>query len=59
MAFERSGLHVVPAPMAYHTSPRLTLLDFVPSAGGLKSSYIFFHEVLGTVWYRLRFDLGR
>ncbi len=59
MAFERSGLRVVPAPMAYRTSPGLTLLDFLPSAGGLKDSYIFFHEVLGTVWYRIRFDMGR
>lgn len=59
MAFERAGLHVTPAPMGYRTYVRLTPLHFVPSAGGLKDSYIFFHEVLGTVWYRLRFDLGR
>ena len=59
MAFERAGLHVVPAPTAYRTSPHLTLLDFLPSASGLKDSYIFFHEVMGTVWYRLKFDLGR
>jgi len=59
MAFERAGLHVVPAPMAYRTRTRLMLLDFLPSARGLADSYIFFHEVLGTVWYRLRFDLGR
>lgn len=59
MAFERAGLRVVPAPMAYKTRPRLMLLDFLPHASGLKDSYIFFHEVLGTVWYRVRYDLGR
>lgn len=59
MAFERAGLKVVPAPMAYKTRPRLMLLDFLPHATGLKNSYIFFHEVLGTVWYRMRYDLGR
>lgn len=59
LAFERAGLHVVPAPMGYRTRARLGLLDFVPSASALVESYIFFHEVLGALWYRLKFDLGR
>ena len=59
MAFERAGLHVVPAPMGYYTSGRPLLLDLIPSAESLRDSYIFFHEVLGAVWYRLKFDLGR
>ena len=58
-AFERVGLHVVPAPMAYVTTPRLRVLDFLPSGHALNQSYIFFHEVLGMLWYRLRFDLER
>ncbi|HYH42659.1 MAG TPA: YdcF family protein [Burkholderiales bacterium] len=59
LAFERAGLHVMPAPMAYKSASTLKLLDFIPSAGGLNDSYVFFHEVLGLVWYRLKFDLGR
>lgn len=59
MAFERAGLHVIPAPMAYKTTPRLMVLDFVPAAGALMDSSIYFHEILGMVWYRLKFDLGR
>ena len=59
MAFERVGLHVVPAPLAYKTGTRLKVLDFIPSAHALGESYTFFHEVLGTLWYRLRFDVGR
>lgn len=59
LAFERAGLRVVPAPMGYHTRVRLRLLDFVPNANALAESHIFFHEVLGSVWYRLKFDLGR
>ncbi len=59
LAFERAGLQVIPAPMGYHTRVRLTALDFIPSAGAMNETYIFFHEVLGTVWYRLKFDLGR
>lgn len=58
MAFERAGLHVIPAPMAYKTYVRLSPLHFVPSAEGLKYSYIFFHEVVGTLWYRLRLHLS-
>jgi uncharacterized SAM-binding protein YcdF (DUF218 family) len=59
MAFERAGLHVIPAPMAYKTTPRLMVLDFVPAAGALGDSSTYFHEILGMVWYRLKFDLGR
>ena len=59
MAFERAGLHVIPAPTAYHTRKGVRLLDFVPSAHALGESYLFFHEVLGMVWYRLKFDLAR
>jgi len=59
MAFERSGLHVVPAPTMYKTRVRVMLLDFIPSAHAMEESYIFFHEVLGMLWYRLKFDLAR
>ena len=59
LAFERAGLHVVPAPMGYKTRTRLRPLDFIPNAYAMAESYIFFHEVLGAVWYRLKFDLGR
>ena len=59
MTFERAGLHVVPAPIAYKTGTGVKVLDFIPSAHALADSYVFFHEVLGTLWYRLRFDAGR
>lgn len=59
LSFERAGLRVIPAPTAYHTRVGLRLLDFIPSAQALGDSYFFFHEVLGTVWYRLKFDFAR
>jgi uncharacterized SAM-binding protein YcdF (DUF218 family) len=59
MAFERAGLHVIPAPTAYQTRAGMRLLDFIPSAQALGDSYYFFHEVLGMLWYRLKFDLAR
>lgn len=59
LAFERAGLSVVPAGVGYTTARGLGPLDFVPSTRALHLSYYFFHEVLGMVWYRLKFDLGR
>jgi uncharacterized SAM-binding protein YcdF (DUF218 family) len=59
LAFERAGLHVVPAPTGYTPRTSLRPLSFVPSAFAMAESYVFFHEILGTVWYRLKFDLGR
>jgi len=59
MAFERAGLHVVPAPTAYTTSSGVRVLDLMPSGRALERSYTFFHEVAGRIWYRLRFDFGR
>jgi len=54
MAFEHSGFEVVAAPTAHTTCGRLTVLDFLPDAGALLRSSLFFHEIIGTVWYRLR-----
>jgi uncharacterized SAM-binding protein YcdF (DUF218 family) len=59
MAFQNAGLRVVPAPMAYTTSTRFMLPDFFPSATGLRDSYIFFHEIAGIAWYRLKFARER
>lgn len=56
MAFQNAGLRVVPAPLGYSGSGhQLRVIDFVPSAGGLKDSSIFFHEIAGIAWYRLKF----
>lgn len=54
LAFETAGFEVIPAATSYTTRYRLTVLDFLPNAGALRDSALFFHEVIGTVWYRLR-----
>lgn len=51
--FERSGFRVIPAGTDFHGGHRLTVLDFLPSAGGLESSAIFTHEAIGLLWYWL------
>lgn len=54
LVFERAGFRVIPAPTAFTTRYRLTVLDFLPNAQALRDSALFFHEVIGTVWYRVR-----
>lgn len=58
MAFERAGFHVIAAPMGYKTNTRIMLLDFFPAAAAFTDSADFFHELLGIVWYRLKFALA-
>jgi uncharacterized SAM-binding protein YcdF (DUF218 family) len=53
-AFESAGFEVTPAPTAYTTRYNIDLLAFIPNAGALKDSQIFFHEVIGILWYRLK-----
>lgn len=52
--FEQAGFDVVPAPTAFRTAFRVTLLDFLPNAHALRDSSHFFHEVIGIIWYRFR-----
>lgn len=53
-AFERAGFHVIPAATGFVTHPPLTVLDFLPRAGGLAKSYSAMHEAIGLVWYWLK-----
>ena len=51
--FERAGFDVLPAATAYTTRYKTDLLAFIPNAGALLKSSLFFHEVIGMVWYGL------
>jgi uncharacterized SAM-binding protein YcdF (DUF218 family) len=55
LSFERAGFTVIPAPTMYKTSGPRKIVDFLPDADALKGSSIFFHEVIGLAWYRLKF----
>lgn len=57
IAFEAAGFKVIPAATGYTTRYRLTIPDFLPSALALRDSALFFHEIIGIVWYRLRLIL--
>jgi uncharacterized SAM-binding protein YcdF (DUF218 family) len=52
--FRRAGFEVVEAPTAYTTRYRTDLLSFLPQALALEDSSIFFHEIIGMLWYRLK-----
>ena len=55
--FRRVGFTVHPAPTAFNSvaSP-LNLLNLLPSADALAVSSMALHELLGRVWYRLRYQ---
>lgn len=52
--FERAGFRVLPAGTGFHADGKLIVLDFLPSATGLKNSYFFMHEAIGLLVYRLK-----
>jgi uncharacterized SAM-binding protein YcdF (DUF218 family) len=55
--FSKTGLCVVPAGTGFKTRRHqvsLNIHDFLPSATALYDSYLFMHETIGLVWYRLR-----
>ena len=51
--FEQAGFSVIPAATAYTTRYRTDLFAFLPSAAALQKSSLFFHEVIGILWYQL------
>jgi len=52
--FRRAGFEVVEAPTAYTTRYRTDLFSFLPQALALEDTGIFFHEIIGMLWYRLK-----
>ena len=53
--FRRAGFEVVEAPAAFTTRYRVDLLAFLPRAKSLRDSEIFVHEVIGLLWYQIKF----
>ena len=57
IAFEAVGLEVIPAPTGFlHGDGDAPLiLDFLPSSRALLTNYFVAHELVGIVWYQLRY----
>lgn len=58
MSFRHAGFEVVEAPVAFTTRYRIDLLAFLPHAEALRDSKIFMHEVIGLLWYRVKFTFS-
>lgn len=52
MAFDKAGFIVIPAATGYARGPWVAT-DLLPSANGLRFTYLALHEWIGLVWYRL------
>lgn len=55
LAFQHAGFEVVAAPTAFTTHYQTDLLSFLPKASALLDSQIYMHEMIGILWYRLKF----
>lgn len=53
-AFEQAGFTVIAAPTAFTTSDPISVMSFVPQARALLDSKIFIHELIGSLWYRIK-----
>lgn len=53
--FEKENLNVIEAPMGFYQKEAFTPLDFYPGTEGLQKTRQIFHEILGNLWYRLKF----
>ena len=58
-AFESAGFEIIPAGTYFTTFREIAAGDLIPSARALRRSYLFFHEIIGMAWYRLRVAFGR
>lgn len=56
-AFRRAGLEVIPAPMGFAGRERenVSVFAFLPSPAGVVASYWALHELVGLLFYRLRY----
>jgi uncharacterized SAM-binding protein YcdF (DUF218 family) len=55
--FRKVGFDVIEAPTAFTTRPETNLLTFLPRSEALQEIKIFTHEVVGILWYSLKFML--
>jgi uncharacterized SAM-binding protein YcdF (DUF218 family) len=54
-AFENAGLKVIPAPTAFVSGKASATLAFMPASHAIHTSHMALHEILGALWYRVRY----
>jgi uncharacterized SAM-binding protein YcdF (DUF218 family) len=53
--FEKQGLKVRPIPIGFNQLEHFTPLDYLPSNQGFSLTRQIWHELLGHIWYRIKF----
>ncbi len=53
--FRRVGFQVTPAPTAFISTENTSVFNYIPSASALEVSSMALHELLGKLWYTLRY----
>ena len=57
LVFEAAGFEVVPFPVDFRRSEdRRTIMDFIPSADSLADTSHFIREIIGRVYYTLKYQ---
>jgi len=55
VAFEKTGLKVIPAPTAFEGGSPFKFMDMLPNANAINTSYFALHELIGAFWYKIRY----
>jgi uncharacterized SAM-binding protein YcdF (DUF218 family) len=53
--FQKQGFTVIEGPMGFYQKEQHTPLDFYPSNEGFQRTRWIWHELLGSLWYWLKF----
>ena len=53
--FEKAGLNVIPAPTAFKSGQPFEVSGFLPAAYSINTSRLALHEMLGLLWYKIRY----
>lgn len=54
-SFRQAGLKPIAAPTAFANAPGIEASDFLPNASSVFVTAYAVHEILGNIWYRLRY----
>ncbi len=53
--FERHDIQVIRAPMGFYQKEQFTPLDFYHSSEGFQKTRWVWHELVGSLWYKVNF----
>jgi uncharacterized SAM-binding protein YcdF (DUF218 family) len=54
--FQQQNLEILPAPTVFFSKVlSYKILDFIPSAEALQKSTLMIHEMIGQLWYKIRY----